>query len=132
MHTTTTPASIQTHNDQLLQSTHVALLKDKYLPLKSREAHILSGLSKALIPIGILCENGCIAFFDDASVAIINKKYGKTLVCGGRYNRLYLFILELQAPDLMTNTTSPKTLSTTKVCKCKSKFQFIDYHHVSC
>ena len=87
---TNNPISICMPNGQLLQSTHTALLNNQ-LPVEAREAHLFPGLSKALISIGLLCDNGCIATFDEDKVTIINKKDGKIIMTGGRelLSRLY-------------------------------------------
>ena len=69
-------------NGQILQSNHTAFLKEKLLPLEAQEAHLFPGLNKALIYIGIFCDHGCLAIFDNKEVTIINKKNGKIIMRG--------------------------------------------------
>ena len=128
---TNNPISICMPNGHLLQSTHTALLNNK-LPIEAREAHLFPGLRKALISIGLLCDNGCIATFDEDKVTIINKKDGKIIMTGGRELLSRLYTLTLQAPNLRTEINSPEKLSASNVYECKSKQQLIEYHHASC
>ena len=52
-------------NGEIITSSHIALLPQHSLPDKARQAHIFPGLKKPLISIGTLCDNDCIAVFDE-------------------------------------------------------------------
>ena len=91
-------------NEEILKYTHTSLLKETKIPLKTRVDHLFPGLSKALISIGILCDHGCIAIFEQDNVTIINKIDGKSIMRGGRAPRSRLLTLTLQALNLRTCT----------------------------
>ena len=118
-------------NGQRLQSSYTALLKEKPLPLKAREAHLFPGLNKALISIVIFCNHGCLAIFDDKEVIILNSTNWKTIMRGGRDPKSGLYTLLLQHNSLRTENSSLEELFAGNVYECKSKQQLIDYHHAS-
>ena len=71
--TSTQPIPTKTPNGEIITSFHIALLPQHNLPDKARKAHILPGLQKPLISIGTLCDNKCIAVFDEQRVTIYDK-----------------------------------------------------------
>ena len=68
------PIPIQIPNGKIITSTHTALLPQQNLPDKARKAHIFPGLKKTLISIGTLCDNNCIAVFDEKRVTIYEER----------------------------------------------------------
>ena len=59
----------------IIYSSHNSLLPQDNLPIEAHHAHILPHLkNKALLSIGMFCDNGCIAIFDFKKVHIINKR----------------------------------------------------------
>ena len=71
--TATQMIPIKMSNGEIITSSHIALLPQHNLPDKVRKAHIFPGLQKTLISIGTLCDNNCIAFFDEKRVTIYEK-----------------------------------------------------------
>ena len=59
----------------IIYYSHTALLTQDTLPIEARHAHILPDLkNKALLSIGMFCDKGCLALFDDKKVHIIDNK----------------------------------------------------------
>ena len=57
----------------IIYSSHAALLPQNTLPIAARQAHIFPDLkNNALLLIGMFCDNGCLALFDDKKVYIID------------------------------------------------------------
>ena len=79
------PLPIKMPDDTIIHSSHTDLLHNKDLPLQAREAHIFPDLkNRALLSIGIFCDNGCIAQFNEDRVIIVNKNSNKIIMKGGR------------------------------------------------
>ena len=72
---------------------HTALLSYPDLPLQAQKAYIFTGLNKALVSIGTLCDHGCEATFNDKPVRILNKQSGKVIMKGTRDTRTNLYML---------------------------------------
>ena len=73
---------IQMPNGDIITSTHTSLISQQNLPIQAREAHLFTGINKALLSIGTLCDHGCEANFNDKYVLIINKESGKVIMKG--------------------------------------------------
>ena len=69
-------------NGTIIHSTHTGLILNDYIPLAARRAHLFKELYQDLIDIGIFCDNGCMALFDDAQVVIFNKETKEILMRG--------------------------------------------------
>ena len=67
------PILIRMPNRETTQSTNTMFLPQKNLPLQARRAHIVPHLQHPLIYIGTICDNKCIAMFDDKPVTVYNK-----------------------------------------------------------
>ena len=78
------PPPIHTPNREIIYSTHKELLTNRDLPLEERRCQIFPGLNKALAYIGVLCNHGCIARFDDNNVITTKKSTNRVLMRGGR------------------------------------------------
>ena len=52
--------------------------------------------NKALLSIGMFCDNGCIAIFDNKKVHIINKKTNKHIMHVTRNNQTSLYMVPLK------------------------------------
>ena len=61
---------IKMPNGDIITSSHIALLPQHNLLDEARKAHIFPGLQKTLISIVTLCDNNCIAVFDEKRVTI--------------------------------------------------------------
>ena len=126
------PLPIRMPNEEIITSTHTALLSKQDLPIQARNTHLFTGLNKALLPIGILCDNGCQYKFDYKSVFILNKGSGKVIMKSTRYPRSNLYMLKFtQKNKQMTELTTPDEYFAGSVYKCKSKGTLVDYHHAS-
>ena len=81
----------------IIYSSHTALITHDTLPIEARHAHIFPDLkNKALLSIGMFCDNGCLTFFDDKEVHIINKKPNKHIMHGTRDNQTSLYMVPLK------------------------------------
>ena len=84
-------------DEHIIYSSHTALLPQETLPIESRYAHIFPDLkNKALLSIGMFCDNGCIAIFDNKKVHTINKNTNKHIMHGTRYNQTSLYMVLLK------------------------------------
>ena len=120
-------------NGAIIHSSHTALLQNKDLPLKAREAHIFPGLeNRALLSIGTFCDNGCIAQFDENKVIIIDKQSNKIIMQGGRDPITTLYMIELEQNSEMTEPQIPDKLFAHNVYECKSKQDLVVYYHRTC
>ena len=61
-------------NGTIIHSTHTGLIPNDCIPLAARRAHLFKELDQALISIGVFCDNGCMALFDDTQVVIFDNK----------------------------------------------------------
>ena len=64
-------------NGAIIRSTHTGLIPNDSIPLASRRVYLFKELDQALISIGVFCDNGCMALFDETQVVIFNKKSKK-------------------------------------------------------
>ena len=102
------PLPIQMPNGEIIMSTHTALLFHQDLPLQARKAHIFPGLNNDLLSIGILCDHGWEAIFNDKYVRILNKWSGKFIMKVTRDPHTNLYMLNFtQQKKLMTESTTP-------------------------
>ena len=114
-------------NGDIITSTHIALLPQQNLPLQARKAHIFPKLTKPLISIGILCDNDCIAVFDEDLVTVYNKHTKLPVLMGKRDPVTTLYMIDMstqpsisQRSELTTkkfnllNHATGATLQTTK------------------
>ena len=130
------PLPIHTPNGEIIYSTHTALLPNQYLPLEARRCHIFSGLNKAFVSIGVLCNHGCIAHFDENKVSITNKTTNMDLMQGGRDPQTDLYTLYMPTtsiqPKLMTEMPFLERFCANNAKKCKLKQDLIIYYHHIC
>ena len=96
--TATQAIPIKMPNGEIITSSHIALLPQHNLPDKARKAHIFPGHQKPLISIGTLCDNNCIAVFDEKRFTIYDKTTRQVVMQGHRDPKTTLY---------MINTTSP-------------------------
>ena len=126
------PLPIQMPNGEIIKSMHTALLSHLDLPLQARQAHIFPGLMKALLSIGIICEHGCEATFNDKSVHIKNKQSGKIIMRVTLDACTNLYMLNLtQQKKLMMDSITPDEYFAGGAYECKSKGTLVDYQHSS-
>ena len=80
----------------IIYSYHTALILQDTLPIEARNAHILPDLkNKALLSIGMFCDNGCLALFDDKKVHLIDKRNNKNIMHGTRDNISSVYMVSL-------------------------------------
>ena len=107
----TNPLGILIPDGHIIYSSHTALLPQNTLPIETRHAHIFIDLkNKALLSIGMFCDNGCIAIFDNKKVHIINKTTNKHIMYGTRDNQksLYMVPLKPKQNENMTEVNIPE------------------------
>ena len=77
--TAVNPLGIHMPYEHIIYSSHTALLPQNTLPIESRQAHISPDLkNKALLLIGMFCDNGCLALFDDKNYTSLTKEPTRT------------------------------------------------------
>ena len=80
----------------IIYSSHTDLLPQNTPPIKARQARISPNLkNKSLLSIGMLCDNGCLALFDDKKVYIIDKRTNKNIMQGTRDNKSTMYMVSL-------------------------------------
>ena len=93
----TNPLGIRMPDGHIIFSSRTALLPQDTLPVEARNAHIFPDLkNKALLSIGMFCDNGCIAIFDNKKVNITNKKTNKHIMHGTQDNQTSLYMVPLK------------------------------------
>ena len=119
-------------NGEIITSTHTELLFHPDFPLQARKAHTFPGLNKALLFIGILCDHGCEATFNNKYLHILNKQSGKIIMKGTRETRTNLYMSKFtQQNKLMTESTTPDEYFSGSTYNCNSKSTLVDYHRAS-
>ena len=122
--TATQPIPIKMPNEEIITSSHIALLPQHNLPEKARQAHIFPGLQKPLISIGTLCDNNYIAVFDKKRVTIYDKLTRQTVMQGHRDPNTTLYMINMAAPlRAIKNQDIPNTLRANHVYETKSKHE---------
>ena len=98
-------------NGEIITSSQISLLPQHNLPDKARKKHTFPGLQKPLISIGTLCDNNCIAVFDEKRVTIYDKTTRQIVMQGHRDPKTTLYIITMTAPlRAMTEQHIPDTL----------------------
>ena len=104
------------------------------LPIEARHVHIFSDLkNKALLPIVMFCDNGCIAIFDKKKLHIINKKTNKHIMHGTRDNQTYLYMVPLKPEqnENMTEVKIPERHFAGSLYETKSKADLCTFLHLA-
>ena len=96
--TATQPIPIKIPNGEVVISSHIALIPQHNLTDKARQAHIFPGLQKPLISIGTLCDNNCIAVFEEKSFTIYDKSTRQIVMQGHRDPTTTLYMINMAAP----------------------------------
>ena len=96
--TATQPIPIKMPDGEIITLSHVEIPPQRNLPDKARQAHIFPGLQKTLISIGTLCDNNCIAVFDEKRVTIYDKSTRQIVMHGHREPNTTLYIINMAAP----------------------------------
>ena len=85
---------------------HIQLYFLKTLSLLQHDKHTSSPIykNKALLSIGMFCDNEFLALFDDKKVYIIDKRTNKNIMHGTRNNKstLYMVLLTTEQNENMT------------------------------
>jgi len=134
--TATHPISVEVANGTVIKSTETGLLKNTALPLAARKVHLFPELNKALLSIGLFCDNGCDVLFNDTNVIVIDRKTKKELMRGGRDKISKLFMLDLDdassSKTQQTNYSHLKPFAENLVYECKTKENLAIYLHQCC
>ena len=104
-------------------------------PHRSTTSTHLSNLkNKALLSIGMFCDNGCLALFDDKKVCIIDKRTNKSIMHGTRDNKstLYMVPLTPEQNEYMTECNIPERHFAGSLYKAKSKADLSTFLHLTC
>ena len=88
---------IRMPDGHIIYSSHTALIIQETLPIDAQYSHIFPDIkNKALLSIGMFCDNICLAIFDDKKVHIINKNKKKHIMHGTRENQSSLYMVTLK------------------------------------
>ena len=122
-------------NKQHISATHTALLDLPALPLGARQAHIFQELAHPLLSIGLLCDHGCTAIFDNATVTI--QKDTQTILTGQRdpTTNLWTIPLTMASPHICPNImASPRTNEHTALnaYDATNKADHVKFLHAAC
>ena len=98
----TSPIRVTCANSSTMLSTKTGVL-DLPLPKGARECRLFDGLKEPLISIGVLCDNGLKATFDDKKVEITDN--ANNIVLTGRRDHRRMYMLPI------TNDTQPISCS---------------------
>ena len=113
--------------------SHIALLPQHNLPDKACQVHIFPGLQKPLIKIGTLCDNNCIAVFDEKRVTIYEKLTRHIVMQGHRYPNTTLYTINMAEPlRVMKEQHIPDTLRANHVYKTEPKQELTLFYHAAC
>ena len=124
---------IKMPNGEIITSSHITLLSQHKLLDKARQAHIFPGLQKPLISIGTLCDNNCIAVFDEKKVTIYDKSMRQIVMQGHRDPNTTLYMINTAAPlREMKEQHIPDTLRANHVYETKSKQELTLFYHAAC
>ena len=118
----------------IIYYVHIDLLPQDTFPIKARYAHIFPDLkNKALLSIGMFCNNRCLAIFDDKKVHIINKKPNKHIMHGTRDNQtsLYMFPLKPEQNEHMTELKIPEHHFASSLYESKPKADLCNFLHLA-
>ena len=130
----TKPPGICMTDGHIIYSSHTALLPQGTLPIKSWHAHISPDLkNKALLSIGMFCDNGCLALFDDKKVHTIDRRTNKNIMHGTRENQSSLYMVPL-IPEQNENMTEFKILErhfAGSLYESKSKADLCTFLHLA-
>ena len=82
---------------KIVKSTETGWLSNKDLPMEARTVHIFPDFKHALVSIGLFCNNGWLAIFDEKEVRIIDKKTRNIIMImrGVRKPLTKLFMLDI-------------------------------------
>ena len=123
-------------NGTIITSKHTTLLNIQQLPMKAHRAHLLPDIKHALLSISMLCDEGCMAIFDEEKVYIV--KDSIVLLHGNRDPRTNLYMVNIISNEMTVQSKlSVKHMENlggiTKFAnnsyKLKVKKDFITYYH---
>ena len=104
----TNPLGILMPDGHIIYYSHTALIPQDTLPIKAWHAHIFPDLkNKGILSIGMFCDNGCLAIFDDKKVHIIDRRTNKNIMHEKRDNQSSLYMVPL-TPEQNENMTEFK------------------------
>jgi hypothetical protein len=87
---------VQLPNKTKIQATHTCQLNIPGLPTTATQAHIFPQLAHALLSIGLLCDHGCTAIFDQQTV---NIHYANQIIMTGyRDPHTNLWVIPMDTP----------------------------------
>jgi hypothetical protein len=95
---------VQLPNKKKIQATHTCQLNIPGLPATATQAHIFPQLAHALLSIGLLCDHGCTAIFDQQTVKIHHAD--QIITTGYRDTRTNLWVIPMSNQTL-TNQLRP-------------------------
>ena len=124
---------------RIIESTHMALLNIKNMPMKARRAHLFPDIKHVLLSISMLCDEGYMTIFDEEKVYII--KDSIILLHDNRDSRtnLYMVNISTNEPTVQPklNIKHMKNLGgidkfENNAYKVKVKRDLITYYHKCC
>ena len=117
-------------NSDIIRSTHTGTLPVpalQPLPQAASTAHIIPSLKQSLVSIGVLCDNGCTAFFDKDQAVI---KHGDNTIIQGRRTRNGLWTV---LPSFQAIQHEMNSLVTKDGAKLHQRIQdHLQFLHAAC
>ena len=118
----------------IIYYSHTALLPQDTPPIEARHAHFFPDLKiKALLSIGMFCDNGCLALFDNKKVHIIDRSTNKNIMHGTCENQssLYMVPLTPKQNENMTEFNIPEQHFAGSLYESKSKSDLCTFLHIA-
>ena len=104
-----------------MTSSKVGTLDLPNLPLQSRICHLFDNINGALLSIGVFCDHGMIAYFDDSKIEIRNKQTND-IVLSGRRDHRGMYMLPLAQSTSQANSSIYSQLSSSQSCAKRIAF----------
>ena len=130
----TNPLGICIPDGHIIYYYHTALLPQDTLPIKARHAHVSPDLkNKALVSIGMFCENGCITIFDNKKVHTINRNTNKHIMHGTCDNQtsLYMVPIKPKQNENIMEVNIPERHFAGSLYESKSKADLCTFLHLA-
>jgi hypothetical protein len=126
---TNTGIQVLMPNKQHIRATHTCLLDLPALPLGARQAHLFPSLAYPLISIGLLCDHGCTALFDQSKVTIHHEN--KIILTGQRDPTTNLWTIPLTPASLARPLTQPTQHAAYNAYDNTTKKEHVTFLHAS-
>ena len=122
------PIHLNTLNDEIITSSHKALLPMTQLPLKARETIIFLKLKKALLWISTFGNNRYVFTFNINEVNIIESISNEAILQGTRDKSNGLYLVDMKSNEIMTEL-KPDTSLANHIYEKRSNRNLVMYYY---